>query len=132
MSNADSWLIIVLLLCVNRAHGRAHEQQSAELVHAMLPPSIVPQAMRDGMLDARLGAMRTILQPFVAATSVSAVAQLHVAILTTDIIGFTSLSAAIGAQEVVQMLDMLYFSFDHLVTRTKCYKVETIGDGMPR
>ena len=52
-----------------------------------------------------------------------------VALVTTDIVGFTALSAAIGAEEVVMMLDALYFRFDHIVLRTMCYKVETIGDG---
>ena len=52
-----------------------------------------------------------------------------VALLTTDICDFTALTGAIGAEEVVRMLDTLYYTFDYAVTVTECYKVETIGDG---
>jgi class 3 adenylate cyclase len=42
---------------------------------------------------------------FVAGAPIAATEQRLVALMATDIAGFTSLSAEIGAEEVVQMLD---------------------------
>jgi class 3 adenylate cyclase len=51
-----------------------------------------------------------------------------VAILMFDLVGFTKLSSELGPQQVVSMLDELYYIFDTLVERRGAYKVETIGD----
>ena len=49
-------------------------------------------------------------------------------ILFADIVGFTSMSQAVGANYVMQFLNDLYTRFDALTDEHHVYKVETIGD----
>ena len=105
------------------------QRQSTELVHAMLP-SHVTRAIRDGARQrapspcgggvaasvANLWTPHVVCLCSIARGEPHAVAALagvpivpteqqEVALLMTDIIGFTALSATIGPEEVVQMLD---------------------------
>jgi class 3 adenylate cyclase len=91
-----------------RARCSASHQQSIELVQAMLPPHIT-RAMRDGACTPRVrrpveAGVPTCCQ-LNAGAPIAATEQRLVALMATDIAGFTSLSAEIGAEEVVQMLD---------------------------
>ncbi len=51
-----------------------------------------------------------------------------VTIYFSDIVGFTSISSSLSAQEVSEMLDRLYVEFDNLAGTHGVFKVETIGD----
>lgn len=83
------------------------------------------------------------------------ISEFSVAVLAYDIVGFTALSAAIGPEEVVTMLDRygrhparrvrgrgasyareravarrLYYVFDEIIASTHAYKIETVGDAV--
>ncbi|RKZ91356.1 MAG: hypothetical protein DRR19_07455 [Candidatus Parabeggiatoa sp. nov. 1] len=49
-------------------------------------------------------------------------------VLFCDIVGFTTLSAAISPDEVVQTLNLIFTSFDALTTNYGLEKIKTIGD----
>ncbi len=51
-----------------------------------------------------------------------------VTIYFSDIVGFTTISSNLSAQEVSEMLDRLYVEFDNLAGTHGVFKVETIGD----
>lgn len=51
-----------------------------------------------------------------------------VTIYFSDIVGFTTISSKLSAQEVSQMLDRLYTAFDDLAGNHAVFKLETIGD----
>ncbi len=50
-------------------------------------------------------------------------------ILFADIAGFTPLSADLGVERVVELLNDLHTGFDDIVARYKLEKIRTIGDG---
>ncbi|KAG2482006.1 hypothetical protein HYH03_019044, partial [Edaphochlamys debaryana] len=49
-------------------------------------------------------------------------------VLFTDLVGFTSLSSRMSAEEAMRQLNAIYTVFDSIVEKHKLYKVETIGD----
>lgn len=51
-----------------------------------------------------------------------------VTILFADVVGFTAMSQAVDAAEVMNFLNSLYTRFDRLTDKHHVYKVETIGD----
>ena len=52
----------------------------------------------------------------------------EVSVLFADIVGFTVLSAKIGPEELVGLLNQLFSSFDELADRHGVEKIKTIGD----
>ncbi len=51
-----------------------------------------------------------------------------VAVVFADVVGFTSLARAVGAGEVLAILDLLFTTFDGLADRYGLEKIKTIGD----
>lgn len=52
-----------------------------------------------------------------------------VSILFADVVGFTPLSAAVDAEEMVNLLNEIYTHFDNVVERYGLEKIRTTGDG---
>eukprot|EP00164_Ancoracysta_twista_P007814 GFYU01011171.1.p1 GENE.GFYU01011171.1~~GFYU01011171.1.p1 ORF type:complete len:586 (-),score=123.84 GFYU01011171.1:176-1933(-) len=52
----------------------------------------------------------------------------EVTVLFADIVGFTTLSSQVSAQELVYSLNKLFCSFDHLAQHHGLEKIKTIGD----
>ncbi len=83
-----------------------------------------------------------ILPPVIAERVVAGerrIAESHnnVSILFADLVGFTKLSEQIGENELIDTLDEVFSTFDHLTEKHGCEKIKTIGDcymavcGMP-
>jgi adenylate cyclase len=51
-----------------------------------------------------------------------------VSVLFADVVGFTPLAETLGANELVEMLNTVFTSFDELVTNCRAEKIGTIGD----
>lgn len=84
------------------------QARSDELLHNMLP---VPIARR----------LRT--EPGAIAESAEAVS-----VLFSDIVGFTPVSEALSAQDLVQLLDTMFREFDTLCDQRGVEKIKTVGD----
>ncbi|MBL7998628.1 MAG: tetratricopeptide repeat protein [Candidatus Kapabacteria bacterium] len=52
----------------------------------------------------------------------------NVTVLFADIVGFTKLSARVSAEELVRMLNDVFFAFDELAVKYGLEKIKTIGD----
>jgi class 3 adenylate cyclase len=50
-------------------------------------------------------------------------------ILSTDIVGYTSLSGTVGAVTVIELLNKMFIQFDELCQRNSVEKIYSIGDG---
>ena len=93
-----------------QAQARLVEEQrrSEQLLLNVLPTEVAAELKQDGQTAAR-----------------------HfddVSILFADIVGFTSLTAAMGPDELVGLLNDVFLHFDDLVDRHHCEKIRTIGD----
>ena len=97
--------LVVALACNMVAQPQpwrnVQHEHAARLVQAMLPAHIT-RAMRDGVSR---GCWCVPCHRHCAGAPIAATEQRVVALMATDIAGFTALSAEIGAEEVVQMLD---------------------------
>jgi len=52
----------------------------------------------------------------------------HVTVLFADIVGFTAMTSALAADEVITMLSGLFSMFDDLVAERDLEKIKTVGD----
>ncbi|OQV23660.1 Guanylate cyclase 2G [Hypsibius exemplaris] len=78
------------------------------LLHSMLPPSIADKLAKGLTVEPEFYDSSTIF--------------------FSDIVDFTSLSAASSPIDIVTLLNDLYSAFDGVIQRFDVYKVETIGD----
>ena len=84
------------------------QRRSEQLLLNVLPTEVAAELKQDGQTAAR-----------------------HfddVSILFADIVGFTSLTSAMGPDELVDLLNDVFLHFDDLVDRYRCEKIRTIGD----
>jgi guanylate cyclase len=97
---------------------RIEQDKSERLLLNVLPREVAARLKNEG---------RTIAEQFDA-----------VSILFADMVGFTSLSARMAPQDMVDLLNEVFSSFDVLVRRYDLEKIRTIGDnymvasGVPR
>lgn len=97
---------------------RIEQDKSERLLLNVLPREVATRLKNEG---------RTIAEQFDA-----------VSILFADMVGFTALSVRMAPQEMVDLLNEVFSSFDELVKRYGLEKIRTIGDnymvasGVPR
>jgi class 3 adenylate cyclase len=84
------------------------QELTEQLLMNVLPPSIAKRLRTEE---------KTIADKFSEAT-----------ILFADIVGFTKLSAKIGAEKLVGMLNQIFTAFDGLAGKHNLEKIKTIGD----
>jgi guanylate cyclase len=112
---ADAATNIILTMTVTMsviiyfARQRDHfQQESDDLLHNILPSSVA----------ARLKAGEGLIADDVA----------EVSVLFVDIVGFTPMSAEIGATALISLLNEVFSTFDVLVAAAGLEKIKTVGD----
>ncbi len=85
------------------------EQRSERLLLNVLPREIATQLKEDES---------TIARHYSA-----------VSVLFADVVGFTQLSAQLDPDELVEMLNTIFSTFDGLAVQYGCEKIRTMGDG---
>jgi len=96
--------VLVQLIAAEQAMQTSHIQ----LLNSILPPFITESLSRGEIVDFKR-------HP-------------SVAIIFTDIVGFTNLCSSLDPVVVGSMLVRLYRSFDRLATKFNLYKIEIVGD----
>ncbi len=93
------------------AERRAREanQRSEQLLHSVMPPSIVERVRSQGT---------TFTQRVDACT-----------VLFADIVGFTPMASRLSAEDLVALLNDVFSRFDALTDAHGVEKIKTIGDG---
>ena len=93
------------------AERRAREAniRSEQLLHSVLPASIIERVRTDGT---------TFTQKVEGAT-----------VLFADLVGFTPLASRLSAEDLVALLNRVFSQFDELTARYGVEKIKTIGDG---
>ncbi|HEY7562978.1 MAG TPA: adenylate/guanylate cyclase domain-containing protein [Gaiellaceae bacterium] len=98
-----------------RSRDRAHEALAVERERSeALLLSIFP---------------RSIAERLKVSHGVIAERQDEVSVLFADIAGFTPAAEGLGPEEIVDLLDEIFSTFDDLVARHRLEKIKTIGDG---
>ena len=84
------------------------KEKSDELLHNILPDSVIREIREKGKATAK---------EFERAT-----------ILFTDFVGFTKIGSSLSASDLVQELDVCFRAFDEIVEKFNIEKIKTIGD----
>jgi len=84
------------------------QQKSDELIHNILPSTVIQEIKEKGTASAK---------EFKEAT-----------ILFTDFVGFTKIGSKLSPSELVQELDVCFKAFDEIVKKYGLEKIKTIGD----
>ena len=110
-----SVVVFLLLTYFTRQRDRAHDQLLAEQAKSdTLLLNILPQSIARRLKDGQ----QSIAECYDNAS-----------ILFADIAGFTPLSAELGVERVVELLNDLHTGFDAIMERRGLEKIRTIGDG---
>ncbi|NJN87671.1 MAG: adenylate/guanylate cyclase domain-containing protein [Leptolyngbyaceae cyanobacterium SL_7_1] len=86
----------------------SEQRKSERLLLNILPEAVAQQLKQE---------QRTIAEHFPEVT-----------VLFADIVGFTQLSTGVPPEEMVQLLNHIFSTFDHLAERHQLEKIKTIGD----
>ena len=96
------------------------------MIREVMPETVALFLISNGLKQQRVGPRqkqrRVTFRPF---------AMYHmkdVSILFADIVGFTKMSAKKEADELVQLLNLLFGKFDELTQTNHCEKISTLGD----
>ncbi|XP_049822656.1 adenylate cyclase type 9 isoform X2 [Aethina tumida] len=103
------------------------------MIHSLIPKSIVERLIRDNDSNDKLDARRrssqdtgndikSLFRPFNMSIKD------NVSILFADICGFTKMSSNKSAEELVDILNNLFQRFDLICKQNNCEKISTLGD----
>lgn len=110
-----SVVVFLLLIYFTRQRDRVHDQLVVEQAKSdTLLLNVLPQSIARRLKDGQ----HSIAECIDSAS-----------ILFADIAGFTPLSAELGVERVVELLNDLHTGFDEIIERHGLEKIRTIGDG---
>ncbi len=111
-------IFFILILIVNHFYNATHQAESRILEEYERAESLLLNVLPPQIAD-RLKAGEETISDYYE----------EVSILFADLVGFTNLTTRIKAEEIVALLNTIFFSFDEKCNELDLEKIKTMGDG---